>query len=600
MSELQDGAPANKRPMLARAAWRHYQALVSCREIESNFHVGLVASFTVNSLIPYLGAHMVEAGMKPAFQIGPYNQIFQVCLNPEGYFGVDCDAILILWRLEDLMEKEILSFLQGDASAIRRAADKIDLLGSALASLRSSFKGTLLITIPPYPATMPVDSRSLMNPNGMGHFHRIIVSAFLNKVSEIKKIVVCDLDALQRDFGASAAFDSRQWYLYRQPFNDFFLSEMGVLIGRVLMARTQAPKKCVILDCDNTLWGGVIGEDGIDGIQIGEDFPGSAYRDFQRLLLYWRGQGILLALGSKNNEGDVWEVFEKHRGMVLKREHISTWQINWNPKAENIPLIARALNIGTDSLVFIDDNPIEIDYMRSARPEVISILLPEDPADILKTMRELFHFDRLEITQEDLQRADMIQAERQREALGGSLSKQDFFKTLDLHIDLFRAESKDLDRIAQLINKTNQFNLTTIRRSLDEVTFLAGSSRHRIFGLRVSDKFGDYGLTGVIIVEIHQDTSVWYLDTLLLSCRVLGRGVETALLSFLAEHAEAEGVTTFIGSFIPTAKNAVIASYLSDHGFRKRENGQWHLLLAEMPASILAIRSVSGTSLTDL
>jgi FkbH-like protein len=340
----------------------------------------------------------------------------------------------------------------------------------------------------------------------------------------------------------------------------------------------------VVLDCDNTLWGGVIGEDGIDGIQLGDEFPGTAYRDFQRLLLTWRQQGVLLALASKNNEADVWEVFEQQSGMILRREHFSAWQINWKPKSENIAQIARTLHVGIDSLVFIDDNPMEIEAMRAAQPEVTSILLPEDPADILEAMRSLTLFDRAEITPEDRERADRMRTEQQRESLGRSLGRDEFRKSLGLRLEFFLAQPVDLDRITQLINKTNQFNLSTIRRSLDEVRQLARSPRHRTFGLRVADKFGDYGLTGAVITEIPDHRRELIVDTLLLSCRVLGRGVETALLAALAEEARTEGAQEILAAYTPTAKNGAAASFLADHGFHAEDGQRWRIAVSEVPA----------------
>jgi FkbH-like protein len=566
-----------------KAVWRRYSEQPSRQEVEVSLRIGVAASFTANSLVPFIGANLVETGLKPSLKLAPYNQIFQTCLDYKGIFGPDSDAIILLYRLEDIMLEEMTAFLHGDAGASQRANVKIDLLASAVAGLRNHFAGTIIIDIPPFPVGLPVHALSLENPLGLGALHRALTTRFLERMGDIKGIRLCDLDAVQRECGISNSFDSRQWYLYRQPFTDSFLLEAGALLGRMLAATRRAPRKCVVLDCDNTLWGGIIGEDGISGIQLGNEFPGAAYCDFQRLLLYLRRQGVLLALASKNNEADVWEVFEKHSGMLLKREHISASQINWNPKAENIPKIARALNIGIDSLVFIDDNPMEIEHMRSAQPEVQSVLLPEEPADILSHIRNLTLFDRFEVTREDRQRADMMRAEQQREALGGSLTKEDFLRSLELRLDFFRAEPEDLERIAQLINKTNQFNLTTIRRSLDEVRLLAGLPRHRIYGLRVSDKFGDYGLTGVVIAEVSENHSQWIIDTLLLSCRVLGRGVETALLAALADEARAEGAYGLIASYLPTPKNAPALSFLPDHGFHAMDNNQWRINLSEVP-----------------
>ena len=337
-----------------------------------------------------------------------------------------------------------------------------------------------------------------------------------------------------------------------------------------------------MLDCDNTLWGGIIGEDGLEGIEIGTEYPGSAFRDFQRLLLHWRKQGIFIALLSKNNEADVWEVFNNHNAMLLKRTDISAWQINWLPKAENMALIANALNIGLDSLVFVDDNPMEISYMQQAQPEVISILLPEDPADILSTLQKVTLFDRLEVTEEDLARVDMMRAELDREELGAKMSKEKFLETLDLKIEFFQAGPDELGRVTQLINKTNQFNLTTIRKTLDEVRALANSPNHRVYALRVTDNFGEYGLTGAILIDISADRQTWTISNLLLSCRVLGRGVEAGMLASLAADAATEGAVEFIATFIPTKKNAPASTFLPDCGF-KPDGAHWRLVLSDAP-----------------
>jgi FkbH-like protein len=546
--------------------------------------IGIAATFTANPIVPYLGGHLLGAGVEPGIQIGPYHQLFQVCLDYRAHFAGELDVIVLLWRIEDMMTEEVAAFLHGDAEALGRALGRLGTFGQAVAALRAGFAGSIIVNVPPFPSTLPAHALELSNPGGLGAFHRAIASALVEQLSRMEGIRLFDLDALQREHGVAGSFDARQWYLYHQPFTDRFLFEAGGLLSRMVATLRRAARKCVVLDCDNTLWGGIVGEDGVGGLQIGEEFPGWAYRDFQKVLLRWRQQGILLALASKNNEGDVWEVFEKHSGMALKREHISAWQINWEPKSENISKIARDLNIGTDSLVFIDDNPMEIDYMRAARPEVHSVLMPEDPADILPAIRALALFDRLEVTKEDRGRAEMMRAEREREAAAQAhLSKEDFLRDLGLKVELFRAPAEELDRIAQLINKTNQFNLTTVRRSVDEVRVLAGAAMHRVYGLRVTDKFGDYGLTGVAIIERSPGQCRWTIDTLLLSCRVLGRQVETTFLAGIATEARADGAEELFASFIATAKNAPAASFLPDHGFAVAEGHSWRIATSAVP-----------------
>jgi FkbH-like protein len=582
----------------AKATWRQFQAKHENSGDSPDLRVGLAASFTANTLSQFVGAHLVSEGYKPEIGIGPYNQLLQMCIDPKSYFGAACDVIALLWRIEDFMGDELDAFLNSENTALGRACDKLESIAVAISNLRSNFSGTIIVSIPTMPTGLPVNLSSLDHATRLGHFHRTIIACFIEIVGKFQDVRLVDFDGVQREVGFSASFDPRQWYLYRQPFSDAFLHQAGIKIARIIVAARRSAKKCIVLDCDNTLWGGVVGEDGIDGIEIGTEYPGSAFRDFQRLLLHWRRQGIFLALLSKNNENDVWEVFEKHSAMLLKQTDISAWQINWLPKAENIASIAKALNIGIDSLVFIDDNPMEISYMQQAQPEVTSILLPEDPSDIVSTLQSVTLFDRLEITEEDLARVDMMRAEMDREQLSVKMSKQEFLETLGLKFELFQARSDDLGRVTQLINKTNQFNLTTIRKTLDEVRVLANSSNHRVYALRVSDRFGDYGLTGVLLVDISADHRVWTISNLLLSCRVLGRGVEAGLLAALASDAATEGAVEFVASFIPTKKNALASTFLPDYGF-KPDGDRWRLALKDAPGLPSFVERIDGSKVAN-
>jgi len=581
--QTQASGSANRTGAIeAKKAWRQHLAR---GEAETpTLRIGLAASFTAETLVPFIGAALLADRANAVITVGPYNQLFQTCLDPQASFHGPSDVVILLWRLEDLMLDEITAFAGGDASAVRRAGDKLDALVGAIQQLRRNFSGMVITGVPPYPTGPAANVLALDNPGGLGGFHRTLAGQFADEMGRTEGVHLVDLDAVQRQVGMVASDDARYRYLYRQPFSDVFLHTLGRQVSRIVMASRRAAKKCVVLDADNTLWGGIIGEDGIDGIQIGDEFPGSAFRDFQKLLLSWRQQGVFLALASKNNEADVWEVFDKHSGMVLKREHLSAWQIGWLPKAEGIPAIAKSLNIGTDSLVFIDDNPMEIGYMREARPEVTSILVPSEPAEIVAAMQALTLFDQLEVTDEDRKRADMMRAERDREVLGTQISHSDFLRALDLKIDLFRAKTEDLGRITQLINKTNQYNLTTIRRTLDEVRALAASDAWRLYAFRVTDKFGEYGLVGVIIAQVSDDRRCWTLDSVMMSCRVLGRGVEAALIGGLADDARAEGAVEFVGLYIPTAKNAICKSFLPDQGFTQTGEQEWHLALSDAPA----------------
>lgn len=567
----------------AKSRWRVFQSNLAAGEVP-DITIGISSSFTVDSLAPMLGTALLEAGIKPRITLGQYDQIFQTCMDHHSQFdGAAPDVLALLWRIEEMLAPEFWRFITGQVGALDEAREKIDELARALAHLRANFKGMIVVSLPPFPQGTPVDLLDVDNPTNAGLFHRAILNYATERLSEAGNIRFIDLDALQRQFGASNCFDSRKWYLYKQPYTEAFLWEMGSLLARVAKANRVAPRKCVVLDADNTLWGGVIGEDGIEGIAIGEDFPGSAYCDLQKYMLYLQSKGVLLGISSKNNEPDLWEVFDRHDGMKLKRDHISAWRIDWQSKIGNIPKIAADLNIGTDSLVFVDDNPFEIGQVCNALPEVACIQLPEEPSAILETLKSARFFDKFEVTKEDANRAKMILSERVRTSLSESMTPEQFSAELGLKVDMSDADSSQLGRIAQLINKTNQFNLTTVRRTQEEVEALHVSPHYGVYSLRVSDKFGDYGLVGVAVVE--KTPNRWRIDTFLLSCRVLGRGVESAFLAGLAAEAQAADAKTIEAAFIPSLKNAPSAGFLPAHGFTELSDNRWEIAIETVPAN---------------
>jgi len=300
MSEWSCGFGAhNLTSRAAKRLWRDYEQRSVENGTTPSFRVGIAASFTVNTLVQFFGANLIAEGFAPEFLVGPYNQLFQVCLDPAAAFGGSCDIVVILWRLEDLMLEEVDPGAEGDEGAITRAGEKVAWLVESIRHLRTVFSKTIIVGVPPFPTGVSTGPLAVDNAQGLGAFHRTMVSKFIDALAAIDGVSLVDLDAVQRAVGVTASYDSRQWYLYRVPFSDVFLHETGNILGRIVVASRKAAKKCVVLDCDNTLWGGIIGEDGIEGIEIGEEFPGSAFRDFQKLLLSWRRKGVLLAIASK-------------------------------------------------------------------------------------------------------------------------------------------------------------------------------------------------------------------------------------------------------------------------------------------------------------
>ena len=325
-------------------------------------------------------------------------------------------------------------------------------------------------------------------------------------------------------------------------------------------------RKALVTDLDNTLWGGVIGEDGMNGIRVGEEYPGAAYQALQRAMLDLYQRGIILAVCSKNNLSDAMEVFEHHPGMLLRPQHFAVLRINWNDKAQNLREIAAELNIGIDALAFLDDNPVERQWVRSQLPEVTVIDLPDDPMGYAQALRDNPVFERLSLSTEDRERARYYAEQRLRTELEQNVaSLEDFYQSLQMEVEISLVTTETLARIAQLTHKTNQFNLTTRRYSEQQIAGMAADRDWRVYSLRVRDRFGDNGLVGVAITRYQE--RICEIDTFLLSCRVIGRTVETAILATIAEQARIKGSESLIGWFLPTKKNAPAKDFYSSHGF---------------------------------
>lgn len=550
---------------------------------KKSFNLGVAATFTVEQLLPYLGVCLYENGFTaPQINVAPYNQLIQTCFNYKAQFnGKAPNAILLLWRIENLIP-ELDQLIWDDANIIPNLIERITELVAAVKHLSTKFNGCILISLPEYPISQFLSLHDYVLQRKLQGIMIQARQMIMVELGNTSNITTIDIDNSLRLVGAKNAYDSRSAYLYRSPYSKIMMKQVAWDIVHCLNVKFLPTKKCLVLDCDNTLWGGIVGEDSIFGLELGNDFPGSVFKDFQRQVLNLQKRGILLALCSKNNENDVWEVFEQHDEMVLKREHLAAWRINWQSKAVNIASLSKELNIGLDSFVFVDDNPTEISAIQSALPEVSCISVPEELADFPSFFAEHRFFDALSITQEDSLRTVMTQHEQERRKLQGELNTQDFFSSLRLCVNVKEGKEIELERITQLINKTNQFNLSTVRKTIEDVKHIFDSDKWKIFTLRVSDKFGDYGLVGVSLVKYDTDTAE--LETYLLSCRVLGRGVEDAFLNCIGKNMALSGICKMRAIFIPTPKNALAANFLKEQNFLYKGDNLWEINIDNLKA----------------
>jgi FkbH-like protein len=495
--------------------------------------VAIAATFTVEPILPPLRFILREARLALALECAPYNQIFQELLSTTSLLATNTGGInVVLIRMEDFTrESDDL-----DAARALLARTTQELMEAFGQFARRAKSPTVLVVLDRSP-----EPAITLHHDLDGAAAALV--AHVRSLAGIHVVSTAEID----DVAAGEKFDRLRDELAHIPFTEEFYASLAYCIGRRIHALRVPPHKVLVLDCDNTLWRGVIGEDGIDGVEITDSFL-----RVQRFAVEQQTKGILVCLASKNAERDVLDVFENRPDMVLKPEHIISHRINWKPKSENISSLAHELNLGLDSFVFLDDNPIECAQTRSALPQVVTLQIPPEK-EIDDFLARLWVFDKVAITAEDSRRTSLYRenaARQQHEESATDISE--FVASLELQIDISTPHDNEWPRVAQLTQRTNQFNFTTVRRTESDMRAaeIAGSL---ILRVNVRDRFGDYGLVGLMIVNSTETTLI--VDTLLLSCRVLGRGVEHAMLRRLGELATQRGLAEVDLPYAPTPKN---------------------------------------------
>jgi FkbH-like protein len=399
--------------------------------------------------------------------------------------------------------------------------------------------------------------------------HMIItLNNALREMAETEGIDIVSLDRQVDHDGLTSWHDPSLWHRTKQEVLPTAAPRYGELVARVIAAKKGQSAKCLVLDLDNTLWGGVIGDDGLPGIVLGQGSgEGEAFLAFQDYARELSRRGIILAVCSKNDEQNAWEPFDQHPEILLKRNDIACFQANWNDKASNIRIIAEKLNIGLDSLVFVDDNPFERSLVRQELPMVAVPEFPEDPARLPQLLADAGYFEAVTVTEEDRERTQLYQVNMARESFKSTATDLDsYLRGLEMQLLWRPFDQVGLQRTLQLINKTNQFNLTTRRYTEDGVSQIIDDARSFGLQLRLLDRFGDNGIISIIIGRMHEPEVVT-LDTWLMSCRVLGRQVERASLDLVVQEATRLGAKKLIGEYLPTKKNGMVKDHYQNLGF---------------------------------
>lgn len=380
-------------------------------------------------------------------------------------------------------------------------------------------------------------------------------------------VLLCDIDVIASWVGRSRWFDERLWNMAKTFCAPEVMPEVTRAVTKIALSKMGRGVKCVVVDLDNTLWGGVVGDDGPHGIVVSSHGDGESFWNFQQFLLRLKNRGILLAAVSKNNLENALEPFRVNSEMVLKREDFTVFIANWENKADNIRAVAEKINIGLDSLVFLDDNPFERGLVRERLPEVNTPDLPEEPADYVRALCELNLFETTSFSSEDLARADLYNEEASRRELQSSFTNiDDYLESLEMKIELERFAPRHIPRIAQLIQRSNQFNLCTRRhKEADCERMMNDETNWLPLSASLKDRFGDYGLISIVILRLGQpDVEI---EDWLMSCRVLTRGVEEYIMNHMVEVARARGAARIVGQYIPTSKNGMVKDFYSRFGF---------------------------------
>lgn len=555
----------------------------------SKVRLAVLASSTVDQLLPAIRVAGLRRRLLIEVHAGAYGQHRQEVLDPASAlhrFGPQ--VLLFSISAREAIAGVPVAAASGEADeGLARFVEELRLLWR---KARETLKATVIqqtfldVTDPLF-----------------GSYDRLVAAAPSRLVARLNDLVsqaaasegvlLLDVARASQSDGIGAWFDAGRWMQAKMEIAPQAAPLYGDMVARIVAAQRGLSKRCLVLDLDNTLWGGVIGDDGLEGIVLGEgNAVGEAHLALQRYALQLKARGVILAVCSKNDAAVAEGAFRDHPEMLLKRGDFAAFVANWEDKAANLAAVAKQLNIGLDSLVFVDDNPAERARVREALPVVAVPELPEDATYYVRCIANAGYFEAVSFTADDRQRAAQYAANAEREAmLGASESMDEFLRGLGMSVAFGPVRPVDLSRVTQLINKTNQFNPTTRRYSAEEMEAIAASSESISLRFRLLDKFGDNGLISVLILR--PDTAepdVMEIDTWVMSCRVFGRELEFEAMNIAVEAARGRGVRSFRASYIPTKKNGVISDLYPRLGFTRadgpaRADGaiQWRLNLSD-------------------
>lgn len=556
----------------------------------TSFKLGLIGNGTLDFIEPALLASAARHGIALECIRTAYGQVMQETFDPSSALcRARPDAVLVALDHRALPLKAAPGSDAGAAKAIEASIAQLNTLREGL--FRNAGTLTILqsLACPPEGLFGSFDAVLSGTERSLTAEFNLALSGLVRQ--ESTTAVLLDVAGLAAQVGTAHWFSPAQWNLAKLPFADHLVPLYADHVVRILAALRGKTRRCLVLDLDNTVWGGIIGDDGLEGIKVAQgDATGEAFLSVQRLALSLRARGIALAVSSKNEDATARIPFQKHPEMLLREEHIAVFQANWKDKASNIAAIAQTLSLGLDAFVFLDDNPVERELVRRTLPEVAVPELPDDPAFYPLALMAGGYFEAVQLSEDDKKRAAFYEGNARRVALQAEIADLDaYLASLSMEITFEPFDEVGRARIAQLISKSNQFNLTTHRYSEADIDRIAKDPKAFTLQVRLKDSIGDNGMISVIIC-LRSDPKTWIIDTWLMSCRVLGRRVEHMVLREIARHAMLEGVTTLIGDYEPTERNAMVKDHYKNLGFTltsSEPSGTTHWTLT-LPADIKA------------
>ena len=544
----------------------------------------------------FLATAIRGTGVERGYQIdlfeAEYNQVERQFLDPTSeLYQSDADYIVLFQSTHKLGEKH--SLLSADQQETL-AEERLAFIASICENPALADKKIICLDYPEIEDTV-FGSYATKVSSSLTYQVRKLNMGLMDLSQQYANLFICDIAGLQNKLGRDIMFAPNVYVSTEMVLSIDALPYVAGRVMDIVCAIKGQFKKCLILDLDNTVWGGVIGDDGIEGIQLGHGLGiGKAFTEFQMWVKKLKQRGIIICVASKNNEETAKEPFEKHPDMVLKLEDIAVFQANWETKVDNIRTIQRILNIGFDSMVFLDDNPFERNIVRENIPGITVPELPEDPGEYLEYLYSLNLFETASYSQADKDRTKQYQVEAKRVSLQKTFSNEaDFLKSLDMVSVVSGFNAFNTPRVAQLSQRSNQFNLRTVRYTEADIEAYGKDPDVIDLSFTLEDKFGDNGLIAVIIMK-PQDTETLFVDTWFMSCRVLKRGMENFTLNTMVEAARQKGYKRIIGEYLPTPKNKMVEGHYPSLGFEKLEGTRYVLDVEQYQPRECYIREVKS------